>query len=376
MFHPIFIFAFLLILVASFLEQNQEIKNKKGLIAFIALVLIIAAGGRTDVGADFPIYRNLYQRDFPLYTTYQDVWDKALFRPNAMEIEWLYVLVNKIFFDFGFPFYYITFFVVIVSLTLQFSTIAKYSALPFFSILFYFMPHYFFSEAGQMRQGLGIAVCVFSLRYIIKRDVWRFLICMFFALGFHKSAIVFIPAYWLVLLPFSAKQWAGLLVLSIILAPFEVYTLFGGLFQSLTPADVSDAYTGYLNDHYYGNDVETGKNDIIKAIFVIIVLLYDSKAEKKVHYYEYFRNLAFFGYCLYYILRGNAIFATRLPGVYVIMMGYFVIPGVLVSVQVETRKILQIGFTVYYILLASVFLSSNGVKGNFTSGRYNNVLWN
>lgn len=374
-FHPIFIFAFVLIIIASYLEQSQPIKNKKGLIAFIALILIIAAGGRTDVGADFPIYRQLYQTAFPLYTNYGDVWDKMTFQPNSMEIEWLFVLVNKILFDMGMPFYYVTFFVAIVSISLQFDTFYKYSALPMFSILFYFMPSFFFSESGQMRQGLGIAVCIFSLRYINKRDLWKFLFCMFIALGFHKSAIVFIPAYWLVLLPFNASRWTTLLVISVLLSPFEVYTLFGNLFSSLTPQDVSNAYTGYLNDRYYGQDIETGKNDVIKLIIVIIVLLYDKEAEKKIPYYEYFRNLAFFGYCLFYILRGNAIFATRLPGVYVVIMGYFVLPGIIASVKVETRRLLQVGFTVYFILLSMVFMNVNGRKGRFTSDTYDNVLW-
>ena len=66
--------------------------------------MVIAVGFRINVGADYPVYKMLF-RDFSIYVNYGDVWDKAVFRPNTVEIEWIFVLLNKIIFDFGLPFY-------------------------------------------------------------------------------------------------------------------------------------------------------------------------------------------------------------------------------------------------------------------------------
>lgn len=375
--HPIFTIPFIFMLVAWYKDLNHEIsdKDKKNLIIFFAIVLIIGAGFRYYVGADYPVYASLYNSAFPIYTTYQDIIDKALFRPNSMEIEWIFVLINKILFDFGMPFYALTFVIAMISISLQFSTFYKFSYSPFFSILFYFIPLYFFADAGQIRQGVGTAVCIFSLRYIISRNLWKFLICIFIALGFHKTSIIFLPAYWIVLLPLNSKQWTFILIGCVITSPLELYNVFGNAFASLSPQDVSNAYVGYLDDKYYGKDMESGIDDIIKIALVIVVYALDKKGAEKAHYYEYFRNLGFFGFCLFYILRGNQIFATRLPAVYVVMMGYFVVPGIMASVSKEVQNFLRLGFTTYLIAMYLIFSNLNGNRGGFIITKYKNVLW-
>lgn len=375
--HPIFSIPFIFMLIAWYKDLNGEIaeKDKRNLIIFFAVILIIGSGFRYNAGADYPVYKNLYDAAFPLYTTYQDVLDKAFFRENSMEIEWLFVLINKILFDFGLPFYALTFVIVTISISLQFSTFYKLSYSPFFTLLFYFMPLYFYADAGQIRQGVGTAICIFSLRYIINRNFWKFLFCIFIALGFHKTSIVFLPAYWIVLLPFNSKQWTFILLACVITSPLELYNIFGNVLVNLSPQDVSNAYVGYLDDKYYGKDMESGLDDIIKIALVIVVYILDKKGEEKAHYYEYFRNLGFFGFCLFYIFRGNQIFATRLPAVYVVMIGYFVVPGLLESVKKETQNFLRLGFTTYLVAMYLIFSNLNGNRVGFVTSKYKNVLW-
>ncbi len=151
---------------------------KQPLFVFIAGALIIfAVGFRSDVGADYPVYRTLFA-GFALYTDYGQVFDKALFRSSTEEIEWIFVLINKLVFDFGMPFYVVTLIMAIITVTLKFTTIYRNVAFPALALLFYFMPIMFFEDSGQMRQGLGIAVCVFSFKYIKERNLIMFLLCM------------------------------------------------------------------------------------------------------------------------------------------------------------------------------------------------------
>ena len=155
--HPIFTFVFIFLMVASFAEVYY-LNQKKPIFVWIAwFFLLIAAGFRYFVGADYPIYNNLFV-GFSIYTSYADVWDKALFRESAEQIEWIFVLINKIVFDLGLPFYMVTFIMALITLSLKFSTIYENVSYPALAILLYFMPIFFFEDSGQMRQGIGIAI--------------------------------------------------------------------------------------------------------------------------------------------------------------------------------------------------------------------------
>lgn len=372
--HPGYTLLFIFLFIGSLLEIFQ-FKQKKPVFTVVAgITLIILAGFRYFVGADYPAYKNLFV-GFSIYTDYGDVFDKAIFKKSSEEIEWIFVLINKIIFDVGLPFYFVTFIIALITITLKFSTIYKFSPLPAISVLFYFMPVFFFEDSGQMRQGVGIAVCVYSFRYIVERNLPMFLLFIYLALGFHKTSIVFLPAYWIVKIPMNSRKILIALVVSLLLSPLEPYRMFGTAFDSLMPQDISGGYDAYVNDSQFGGDLEFGITDIVKIFFILTILIYDKFGEKKIAYYEYFRNLAVFGLCLFYLFRGTRIFAIRLPGVYLFFLATFVIPSLIYAAEEKVKKILVSGYLLYLTLMYFNFSKSNGNAGNFTPDKYRNVLW-
>ena len=372
--HPIFIIIFLFLAFASYWEIFK-LEKKQSIFVWIAGILIVVAiGFRLDAGADYPVYKMLFS-GFAIYTTYGDVLDKALFRSNAEEIEWIFVLINKLVFDFGFPFYIVTFIMALIAVSLKFTTIYRNVDFPSLALLFYFMPIMFFEDSGQMRQGLGIAVCVASFKFIKDRNLPMFLLCMYIALGFHKTSVIFLPAYWIVKIPLNSKRIFWILVVALLSSPFELYRLGGGIFGSIAPDDLSGAYTGYLDDRYYGTEVETGLNDIVKLFFIGILIKYDKEACDEVWWYEYMRNLAVFGLALFYFFRSNQIFAIRLPGAYMFFVTMFCMSSIVYAVKGRTRQILYLGFMTYLVAMFFYFGKGNGAKGGFSSDRYTNALW-
>lgn len=372
--HPIFIGIFLLLVFASYFEVFRS-QAKQSIFHWVSgILIIIAVGFRDSVGADYPVYKQLFS-GFAIYTTYQDVLDKALFRPNTEEIEWIFVLINKLIFDFGMPFYVVTLVMAIIAVSLKFVAIYDNVAFPTLAALFYFMPIMFFEDSGQMRQGLGIAVCVFSFKFIKERNLWMFLLCMYIALGFHKTSIAFFPAYWLVKIPLNKTRIFWILVISLLVSPLELYRFGGSLFDSIAPQDVGGAYTGYLNDRYYGSEVETGLNDIVKLFWIGILIKYNDEACNKVWWYEYMRNLAVFGLALFYFFRSNEIFAVRLPGAYMFFVTMFCLPNIVYAVRDQAKRVLYFGFITYFVMMFFYFGKGNADRGRFTNGKYNNVLW-
>ncbi len=372
--HPIFMVIFVFLAFASYYEIFRLQKKQSIFVWIAAILIVIAVGLRINVGADYPVYKQLFA-DFSFYTSYGDVFDKALFRPNTMDIEWLFVLINKLVFDFGFPFYVVTLIMVIITVSLKFTAIYKNVAFPSLALLFYFMPIMFFEDSGQMRQGLGIAVCVASFKFIKERNLIMFLLCMYIALGFHKTSIVFLPAYWLVRIPMNTRRIFWVLIIALLSSPFELYRFGGDFFGSLTPKDVSEAYTGYLDDRYYGTQVETGLNDIVKIIFIGILIRYDKDGCENVWWYEYMRNLAVFGMALFYFFRANEIFAVRLPGAYMFFVAMFCMPNLVYALGDRARQMFYTGFMAYFTAMFFYFGQGNGHRGAFTSDRYNNALW-
>ena len=351
------------------------LEKKQSIFVWIAgILVIIAIGFRINVGADYPVYKMLFS-GFAIYTTYGDVFNKALFRQNTEEIEWIFVLINKLIFDFGLPFYIVTFVMALITITLKFTTIYKNVAFPTFALLFYFMPIMFFEDSGQMRQGLGIAVCVASFKFIKDRNLFMFLVCMYIALGFHKTAIVFLPAYWIVKIPMNSTRIFWVLIIALITSPFELYRVAAGFFTSIAPEDVSGAYIGYMDDTYYGTQVETGLNDIVKLLFIVVLIRYDKIGCKQVWWYEYMRNLGVFGLALFYFFRSNEIFAVRLPGAYMFFLTMFCLSNLIYAAKENTRQFLYLSFMAYFVAMFFYFGKGNGHKGSFTTDRYDNQLW-
>ena len=372
--HPVFTFLFVFMAISSYLELYVLKKKTPFFLIIAGVLMIIFSGFRYFVGADYPIYRNLYS-GFSLYTTYKDVLDKALFIPTSEQIEWIYVFINKILFDLGSPFYMVTFVMVLMSISLKFTTIYQNLAYPVLGAFMYFLPLYFFEDSGQIRQGMGVAICVFSYRYIKARNLPMFLLMMYIALGFHKTAVAFLPAYWVVKIPMNKARIIAVIVIAILLSPFEVYRIFGSLIDNIGSQDVSDGFSGYVNDSQFGQSVAFGLADIIKIFFIYILYKFDEDGCREVEYYEYMRNLAVFGLFLFYIFRGNRIFAIRLPGAYMFFMSVFVVPSIVYAAKTRVQRVLHTTFLVYLFLMYFNFSSNNGKAGNFTTSKYRNYLW-
>jgi hypothetical protein len=371
--HPVFTITILILIGYSFLEvYGREIKSYKT-VWFVVLLLIIFAGFRKDVGADYPIYQSMYSY-FPLNTDFSQIFQRALFQSNSLDIEWLYVFFNNIFFFSGAPFYIFTFFVAIISLIPKFYTIEKNTAYPALGLLLYLIPAYFIADCGQMRQGIGFGLAIFSFKYIKERNLLMFLIVIYFALGFHKSMIIFLPAYWLVKIELTRNKIIGLVVFSMILSPFQVYNYIGFL-GSIAPEEIYKGYTGYISiQAEEGGGVKFF--DLISLLYLFFIMTLNKEACAKIPYYEYMRNMGVAGVCLYFIFRGSPIFSTRLVGVYMVF-AVMILPNCVAVVEnISYKRFLHFVLVLFVVFYYFVFESYQAKAGRFTPDTYQNYLWN
>lgn len=254
-----------------------------------SVLLIIACGFRGYVGADYGVYRSMYT-GFSIHVDYRDVFEKAIFKQNNLDIEWIFVLINKVLFDLQQPFYMVTFFIVTLSLFLKSSFYIKYSPLPTLSLLLIYMPFFLISESGQMRQAVGSSFAIFGLQYAIKRRFFMYCLCTL-QWDFIRRILYFSRTYWLIRVNLNKNKIIALIVISILLSPFELYNYAGGFLDFLAPQDISSGFDGYINDSQFGAEMGFQKTDVLYIFIIILLIYYNNTAYEKIYYYEYFREI-------------------------------------------------------------------------------------
>ena len=107
------------------------------------------------------------------------------------------------------------FFFIITSLPISYGysrLIRKYPHDPFMSVLlFCALGCMYFAMAG-LRQAIAMGITMFAYSYAKERRIKPFLILCLIAWGFHNSAIVFLPVYFIINWKPSGKMWIAIAV--------------------------------------------------------------------------------------------------------------------------------------------------------------------
>jgi len=368
--HPVFTILIVFLIIYSFYEvYGIDRKTSRFLLWSLWIYMAVIIGLRNYVGADYPVYMEMYGRYFPTID-YPELINKMLLRKTDYDIEWLYVFLNKIVHETGSQFYIFTLVSAMITLGGKFIFFNKNSHYPVFAILLFIIPGYFIADSGHMRQALGMTVCVLSFRFVKERKVLWYLLCMYLAFGFHKSAIIFLPVYWLAVIPMNSSKIFYAIIFCVILSPFQVYNAFSSFLDTLNVQDVSNGFNGYVNYEAKSSSFMDG----LVLVFSFILIGYDKVACEKVYYYEYMRNILVAGVCLYFIMRSNPVFSTRLVGPY---FGFapLVITSVVFAVNNRTKRALHSFFIVFTIFYYFVFAKYQGAAGRFVPQTYQNILW-
>ena len=373
--HPVFIVVFLVMILYSFAEINGNRRYSKLVMMVLGVVLTLLSGLRKNVGADYPQYKEMYSLYFPTMVDYGELFDKALFRESVVEIEWLYALTNKLVFDFtGVEFHIFTLILATFLIGVKFATIYKNSEAPVFALLFYFIPTFFIADCGHVRQGMGMTVLLFAFKYIKERKVWMYLLCVYIAFGFHKSSIIFLPAYWFATVELNSKKILYLVAACVILSPFQVYNSFSFFLDTIAVQEVTAGYEGYITYEIEESGVIKFM-DVLTLFFAGMMIKFDEDACAKIPYYEYMRNIGVLGICIYFIMRENPVFSTRLVGVYLMYMTV-IMSNIFYSINnIRTKRTLHILYVAFIIFYFFVFSSYQARGGRFTIDTYNNYLW-
>ena len=147
--------------------------------------------------------------------------------------------------------------------------IYRNSRCKWFSFYLFITLGYYGHSFSAVRQYLAISILLFSLRFIKKRRLLSFLICVFLASLFHKTAICFAIVYLYPMLKLNKKYWCISMMLALV-----------SLFASKPVLNFIINLAGYESYRkYIGKGNGEGMLLMLSA-YLIIVVIYRKHLQK------------------------------------------------------------------------------------------------
>lgn len=196
----------------------------------------------------------------------------------------------------------------------------KLSNLPLTS-LFIFVGTYIGSQIGFTRQQIAMSLTFYSITYIIKGEFWKYVWCIIIAFGFHYSALVFFPAWWIFNSHLSTRKWLLLILVSIFLSSLML-TFLTSLGQ-LVGGGILERTSGYTEQGYdYEDDASISPQQMIikailnRGIIIGLCMFFLNKLNSVDRYAKNYFSLYCFGTILFFLSSPIHITLSRMTWYY------------------------------------------------------------
>ncbi|HBY86121.1 MAG TPA: hypothetical protein DEO86_09620 [Colwellia sp.] len=198
-------FIFTLSITLSLLAYKQ---TKIDFFLFIPfLIAAVFAGLRYDVGID--------------YQSYVDNFNYIL-KGYPSDFEFINKLIIELIHSVGGDVQVYFMFCAVLTNFFVYHFIKKHSqSVITSSVLYFFITFFFFASLNGVRQYLAIAIFLFSLRYILSKEIYKYAFIIVCASLFHTSAILFLPLYFIIGRKYSTVElcmYGGLAFVFLVIA--------------------------------------------------------------------------------------------------------------------------------------------------------------
>lgn len=315
---------------------------------FLILILIIGvfSGSRITAlgGYDTDVYSNVFSE---VPSNFFDALTADSFYLISMERG--YIIINWLAKSLGLNFNQFLLSLGIISAIGLYTIFKRYSQYYFVVLLIFLAKGYLYYFFTAQRQVLAMIICWYSIRFIIDRKIWLFLLCIFIASQFHTSSLVFFLAYFCNLLRLSNKWALTAVLVSLAIGLSNVGLLLGQSFSSYLPGE---QFSEKLNNYFENNASGVNILNFIELIPVFIIILYfRKKIELSFPNFNFFFNIFIIFLCLTFAFY-NFQFIARLKGYFVI--GYILMISSLLYVIPTRIKFGVLMIIIFYCLAVFV----------------------
>lgn len=289
----LYLLLFLMPALAYKLSSNDQ--SKAFLMVYVAFLALFVGMSDMFGGYDRYIYGEVFD-SIADTTTMGGGYGRAfaIFFPSEQG----YVLLNIVLSWFTANRYVFILLITLITYTCLYRSLRRYcDNYPYAVMLF--LGLWFFFSFTYLRQVLGATVAWLGIRYILKRQLWKFLIVWFIAYKIHKSALLFLPLYFIPIKKYSPKTILGvmfvLLFLGISPIPNALFTAYGDA-NSMVEKNAQYNVSGGFRVEYF-----------LEAAFFLYVIIrnYSLIPNRRVNVLMLNMALVFCGMLLFFIRSEN-----------------------------------------------------------------------
>lgn len=261
----LYILMLLFYLICMWIElQNKRLTKKRIWIIFLIIPLFILVGFRgIDIGNDTGNY----------YRIYNTISKESILSNIDYRMESGYIIIMRFFGFLGCN--YLTF-QLIVSFFIYFSLgkfLYKYSENIAFSILVFICLRFMFFTMNIVRQCIAISILFYSVKYIEKKELLKFISIVILASTFHNSAIIFILFYCFSYIRFSLRKAT---IFSLI------FIILGTLASPIVNIFFEGRYIGYFDSQYSDMDGNVAVYLQLLSYILFVLLAYFTNYYKEI----------------------------------------------------------------------------------------------
>ena len=319
------VFALVLFLA---IKNNPKIDKRR--YYFVISVFTLFAGFRDMIGGyDVYIYADVYEATTEIILGF-DGFDYG-YR--------LFYLFLRLFSEDR---HFMFFMVGMLYYVVQAYVIKKHSPLFYLSLFIIFCKFYLMSFV-YLRQELAMVVCWLSIPYILDRKYIKFFGLMAVAFLFHKSALLFLPLYFIAPIKFPKF---GILLISVV----TLFLFLTPLGDQLLVLLISDTEGLERVEKYYANSTGINPFYLIEAVILIFILLY----YRAYFYSSKHKTLIANGFFLYILVTlfavKNGAF-IRFNWYYLFFIAIGLTYPILATKEVKTKGLIKFTVLLYFSLL-------------------------
>ncbi len=304
-FNTIIIFYTGLLLSSFFFLGKKSFSFQKILLIYSFIALVLFCGLRGNKGTDTISYIDGFKRTISLF----DSGETILRFGSPYEVGYKYISILIKTFTNNVD----IFFIVISFLALFFiyKSLQKYSEFIILGLMVYFVRFYFLRDWNQIRAGVSLAMILYSIEYVAKKDFRRFLIIWLLAVSFHISALIFLPFYFI-----GRKKITISIMISCCLCVFILHQYVDKATMASFLIDNMQMDSTYTKGEYAKLKSLSDGIFIYRSFILFILYAYGNLLRNKVKYFDVFRNCYLMGLIVSIIFFDFNVISGRLSSVF------------------------------------------------------------
>lgn len=296
MFYPVLILLCVLGMISLVAKPARETKTERTLVnctlIILACILSIMACFRP---LDMPDSKNYILIFNDTYETPVEIGFKTLASIIRASFNGDYIL-----------FFFIS---ALFSISLKLIAIRKLSQFLWCSLVIYISSKFILHDMIQMRCAIASGFFLWSIYYIVNRNLIKYSILTICAILFHWTALIMIPIWFLNTNTIKSKYWIIAIVGSYVLATLQISAVT--LFEYVPIGEIQDLYLRYMSHVDHESNLFSFIV-ICKALLCICFLFASKRLIKATPYYVIMVKLFAVSICSYVLLIALPVAAARI----------------------------------------------------------------